>query len=285
MSAIASHPARGSILRSLNFAVVLSLTVVTIVMAMAVFGPPLLGLSSELRPTIRLRPPGAEHWFGTDNLGRDIFVRTISGSRNSVIVGLSTAVVTLIVGGMLGLLSGYIARLDRVLMRVSDGLMAIPGILLAIALVSVLGGGLVMVVIAIAVPEIPRTARLMRSVVLTLRELPYVAAAVSVGSSTPKILFQHIVPNAFGALMVQGTFVCASAILSEAALSFLGVGTPPDIPSWGNIMSGGRQYFQIAPWIIGFPGLMLSALVLSVNILGDHFRDTLDPRLMRRRAG
>ncbi len=271
-------------LRSLKWSVVLSIAIIVIVLAMALLGPPLLGLGNDLRPRMRLRPPGPDHWFGTDNLGRDIFVRTVSGARNSIVVGVATAALTLLVGGALGLLSGYFSWLDRTLMRVSDGLMAIPGVLLAIALASVLGGGLVMVIIAIAVPEIPRTARLMRSVVLTLRELPYVAAAVSVGSSTPKILLQHIIPNAFGALMVQGTFVCASAILSEAALSFLGVGTPPDIPSWGNIMSGGRQYFQIAPWIIGFPGLALSALVLSINILGDHLRDTLDPRLMKRRV-
>ena len=162
--------------------------------------------------------------------------------------------------------------------------MAIPSVLLAIAMVSVLGGGFLTVIIAITVPEVPRTARLMRSVVLTIRELPFISAAVCVGSSTSKIMLQHIIPNAVGALTVQATFVCAAAVLSEAALSFLGVGTPAEIPSWGNVMASGRQYFQIAPWVILFPGAFLSLMVLSINVLGDHLRDILDPRLARRRS-
>ncbi|MDE1949203.1 MAG: ABC transporter permease, partial [Burkholderiales bacterium] len=195
-----------------------------------------------------------------------------------------TAVATLVVGGALGLLAGYFRAADAVLMRISDGLMAIPSVLLAIAMVSVLGSGLGTVILAITVPEVPRTARLMRSVVLTLRELPFVAAAVSVGSSTAKILFRHVIPNAVGALTVQATFVCASAVLSEAVLSFLGVGTPPDVPSWGNVMASGRQDFQVAPWIILFPGAFLSLVVLSINILGDHLREVADPRLKKRLA-
>lgn len=187
------------------------------------------------------------------------------------------------IGGLLGVVAGYFRWADMVLMRFTDGLMAIPGILLAIALVSILGGGLVTVIIAISVPEIPRTARLLRSVVLTIRELPFVMASVSLGSSTPKIIVQHILPNAVGALMVQATYVCAAAVLSEAALSFLGVGTPPDVPSWGNVIASGKDYFRLAPWIIAFPGIMLSILVLSINILGDQLRDQLDPRLTKRR--
>ncbi|MDE2394088.1 MAG: ABC transporter permease [Burkholderiales bacterium] len=252
--------------------------------AMAIFGPHFLGLGNDIDPAARLEAPDAAHWFGTDSVGRDIFVRTISGSRNSLWVGVVTAVATLVVGGALGLLAGYFRAADAVLMRISDGLMAIPSVLLAIAMVSVLGSGLGTVILAITVPEVPRTARLMRSVVLTLRELPFVAAAVSVGSSTAKILFRHVIPNAVGALTVQATFVCASAVLSEAVLSFLGVGTPPDVPSWGNVMASGRQYFQVAPWIILFPGAFLSLVVLSINILGDHLREVADPRLKKRLA-
>lgn len=279
-----THPQRWGSIQRMGIPVILSCIVLIILALMAVLGPPLLGLGNDINPISRLKPPSTTYWFGTDSVGRDIFVRTISGSRNSMLVGLVTASVTLCLGGALGLIAGYFRWADMVLMRVSDGLMAIPAVLLAIAMVSVLGGGFLTVIIAITVPEIPRTARLMRSVVLTIRELPFVTAAVAVGSSAPKILFQHIVPNAIGALTVQATFVCAAAVLSEAALSFLGVGTPPDIPSWGNVMASGRQFFQIAPWVILFPGAFLSLMVLSINILGDHLRDSLDPRLARRRT-
>jgi peptide/nickel transport system permease protein len=265
-------------------AVSLSLLALAIVILMAVLGPIILGLGNDLNPMMRLKPPGANAWFGTDNLGRDVFVRTVSGARNSVSVGLCTAIVVLAIGGTLGVVAGYFDWVDRIVMRLADGLMAIPGILLAIALVSVLGGGLVTVIIAISVPEIPRTARLMRSVVLSVRELPFITAAISVGSSTPKILLRHIVPNAIGMLSVQATYVCAAAILSEAALSFLGVGTPPDVPSWGNVIASGKEYFRLAPWVITFPGLLLSIMVLSINILGDKLRDHFDPRLAARRA-
>ncbi|MDR7127350.1 ABC transporter permease [Pseudotabrizicola sp. 4114] len=267
----------------LNLSASLSLSFLFIIFVMAILGPMFLGNGNELNSTMRLKPPSAEAWFGTDNLGRDVFVRTVSGARNSVVVGLCTAVLVLLIGGLLGVIAGYFRWADMVLMRFADGLMAIPGILLAIALVSILGGGLVTVIIAISVPEIPRTARLLRSVVLTIRELPFVMASVSLGSSTPKIIVQHILPNAVGALMVQTTYVCAAAVLSEAALSFLGVGTPPDVPSWGNVIASGKDYFRLAPWIIAFPGIMLSILVLSINILGDQLRDQLDPRLTKRR--
>ncbi len=230
----------------------------------------------------RMQPPSAAHWAGTDHLGRDIFARTMVGSRNSLVVGACVAAATTVPGVLFGLLSGYFRGVDRFLMRLMDGMMAIPGVLLAIALVSLLGGGLTTVIVAITVPEIPRMARLVRSVVLTIRELPFIAAAISIGTSTPKILARHILPNAVGTLTVQATYVCAHAIIVEAVLSFLGVGTPPDIPSWGNIMAVGRQYFQIAPWIIAFPGVLLSVLVLAINILGDTLRDRLDPHLAGR---
>lgn len=283
MSAVQDSPRRSWQLKRLSPTAKVSLLALAVIVGMAILGPAILGQGSDLNPTMRLKPPGGAAWFGTDNLGRDIFVRTISGARNSVAVGLVTAFLVLLIGGTLGVVAGYFRWADRILMRVADGLMAIPGILLAIALVSVLGGGLVTVIIAIAVPEIPRTARLMRSVVLTIRELPFIAAAVSVGSSAPKIIAQHIIPNAVGALTVQATYVCASAILSEAALSFLGVGTPPDVPSWGNVIASGKEYFRLAPWIIAYPSLLLSIMVLSINILGDQLRDRLDPRLTSRR--
>jgi len=261
-----------------------NLAVVGIVVACALLAPPILGYSSDLNMAEALQPPGAAHWFGTDNLGRDIFVRTLSGARTSLLVGLGVSALTLAAGGAIGLLAGYVRMVDSVLMRIMDGFMAIPGVLLAIALASLLGSGLVTVMIAISVPEIPRTARLMRSVVLSLREMPYVDAAVSIGSSMPRVLFRHILPNATEALVVQATFICASAILAEAVLSFLGVGISPDLPSWGNVMAGGRQFFRVAPWIIAFPGLFLSLLVLAVNLLGDVLRERIDPRLSARRA-
>lgn len=267
-----------------GIAVSLSLVALAVIILMALLGPAVLGLGNTLNPLMRLKPPSATAWFGTDNLGRDVFVRTISGASNSVLVGMSTAVVVLLIGGTLGVLAGYFRWVDRIVMRLADGLMAIPGILLAIALVSVLGGGLVTIIIAISVPEIPRTARLMRSVVLSIRELPFITAAISVGSSTPKILLRHVVPNAIGMLSVQATYVCAAAILAEAALSFLGVGTPPDVPSWGNVIASGKEYFRLAPWIIACPGLLLSIMVLSINIIGDRLRDRFDPRLAARKA-
>ncbi|POR46956.1 ABC transporter permease [Bosea psychrotolerans] len=261
-----------------------NLAVVGVVLGCALLAPPLLGYSSDLNMAEALQPPGAAHWFGTDNLGRDIFVRTVSGARTSLLVGLGVSALTLTAGGAIGLLAGYVRTVDSVTMRIMDGFMAIPGVLLAIALASLLGSGLVTVMIAISVPEIPRTARLMRSVVLSLREMPYVDAAVSIGSSTPRVLFRHILPNATEALVVQATFICASAILAEAVLSFLGVGISPDLPSWGNVIAGGRQFFRVAPWIIAFPGLFLSLLVLAVNLLGDVLRERIDPRLAARRA-
>ncbi|MBZ0228574.1 MAG: ABC transporter permease [Bauldia sp.] len=250
--------------------------------AIALFSPFLVSDYVGIDTAQRLKPPGALHWFGTDHLGREILGRALVGTRTSLAVGGAVAAIATVAGVLLGLYAGYFRLGDRLIMRVMDGLMAIPGILLAIALASLLGGGLGTLIVAISVPEIPRMARLTRSVVLSLKEQPFVTAAVSIGTSTPKILFMHILPNSVGALTVQATYVCAAAIITEAVLSFLGVGTPPEIPSWGNIMSAGRQYFQLAPWIIGFPGLMLSLLVLAINLLGDSLRDRLDPRLTRK---
>lgn len=225
-----------------------------------------------------------EHTFimGSDSFGRDIYSRVIYGTQVSLIVGLATAVVSMVFGVLLGLLAGYLRWLDGPLMRVMDGVMSIPAILIAIALVAMLKGSLLTVIVAIAIPEIPRVVRLVRSLVLTIREEPYVEAAVSLGTPTWKIMLRHILPNTIAPLIVQGTFICASGILVEAILSFLGVGLPPDIPTWGNVMAEGRAQFNEYPHNIFFPGIFLAVTVLAVNILGDGLRDTLDPKMAKR---
>lgn len=225
-----------------------------------------------------------QHRFimGSDSFGRDIYSRVIYGTQVSLIVGLSTAVVALAFGVVLGLLAGFLRWLDGPLMRVMDGVMAIPAILIAIALVAMWRGSLTTVVIAIAIPEIPRVVRLVRSLVLTIREEPYVEAAISLGTPTWKIMLRHILPNTVAPLVVQATFICAAGILTEAALSFLGVGLPPDIPTWGNVMAEGRAQFNEYPHNIFFPGIFLAVTVLAVNILGDGLRDTLDPKMAKR---
>jgi peptide/nickel transport system permease protein len=220
--------------------------------------------------------------MGSDSFGRDIYSRVIYGTRVSLIVGVATALVALAFGIALGLASGFLRWLDGPLMRVMDGLMAIPAILIAIALVAMWKGSLLTVVIAIAIPEIPRVTRLVRSLVLTIREEPYVEAAISLGTPTLLIMWRHILPNTLAPLIVQGTFICASGILVEAILSFLGVGLPPDIPTWGNVMAEGRAQFNEYPHNIFFPGIFLAVTVLAVNILGDGLRDTLDPKMAKR---
>ena len=220
--------------------------------------------------------------MGTDSFGRDIYSRVIYGARVSLTVGVTVAIVSLIIGTFFGLMAGYFRRVDAILMRVMDGMMAIPGILLAIALVAAWGARLSTVIIAIAVPEIPRVTRLVRSLVLSIREEPYIEAAVSIGTPTWKILLKHVLPNSIAPMIVQGTYVCASAILLEAILSFLGLGLPSEIPTWGNIMAEARVVFSSAPHNMWFPGIFLGLTVLAVNVLGDGLRDTLDPKFNKR---
>ena len=256
-------------------AVLVLITVLTLI-APFVTSDPL-----SIDPILRLKRPSAEYWFGTDHLGRDIFSRTLYGGRISLLVGLGVAVFSTLAGLMIGLISGYSRPVDAVMMRIMDGLMAIPEILLAVTLVAITGASIQNVIVAITIPEIPRVARLVRSVVLLIREEPYVEAAISVGTGIRKMLFRHILPNTVAPLLVQATYVFAAAVITEALLGFIGAGTPPEIPSWGNIMAEGRSYFQLAPYIIFFPGIFLTLSVLAINILGDGLRDMLDPRLAR----
>jgi peptide/nickel transport system permease protein len=245
--------------------------------------------SRDLRPgeSGEITTPEGEtikHRFlmGSDSFGRDIYSRVLYGTRVSLAVGISSALVALVFGVVLGLAAGYVRWLDGPLMRVMDGIMAIPAILIAIALVALWRASLPTVIIAIAIPEIPRVTRLVRSLALSIREEPYVEAAVSLGTPGVKIMFGHILPNTMAPLLVQGTYICAFAILLEAILSFLGVGLPPDIPTWGNIMAEGRVQFVAYPHNVFFPGLFLALTVLAVNILGDGLRDTLDPKMAKR---
>jgi peptide/nickel transport system permease protein len=276
--------------------VVIGGALVLLMVAIAILAP-LLGTvdPKAIDPAYRNRVPGTEHviaradgtsttqtfWMGTDSLGRDVYSRVIYGARVSLIVGVTVALISGCVGLAIGLIAGYLRWVDVVIMRVMDGLMAIPGILLAIGLVAVWGAGLFTVILAIVVPEIPRVVRLVRSIVLTIREEPYVEAAISVGTPVPLILIRHVMPNTFAPMIVQATFVCASAILIEAILSFLGIGIPTDIPTWGNIMAEGRQLFRVYPHTILFPGVFVAVTVLAVNMLGDGLRDALDPRMAK----
>jgi peptide/nickel transport system permease protein len=258
-----------------------SAAVFVLLALVALLAPYLLGDPRTLNPVQRLRPPSVEHWFGTDHLGRSVFVRTVYGTRVSLAVGVAVAIATTGVGVAIGLVAGFLKRWDSVLMRAMDAVMAIPGVLLAIALMSLFGSDLRTVIVAISIPEIPRMARLVRGLTLSVRAQPYIQAAITNGARLPRLLLRHVLPNVAAAVLVQATYVFASAMILEAVLSFLGAGTPPDIPSWGNMLAEGRSYLQRAPWILAFPGACLALLVLLVNVSGDAARDLLDPRLSR----
>ena len=250
--------------------------------AMTLAAPLIAGDPFRQTPINRLRPPSERYWFGTDQYGRDVFSRTVYGARVSLIVGFGVAVLSSLIGLAIGLVCGYFRRIDGIVMRAMDGIMAIPSILLAIALITLTRPGLGIVIVAILIPEVPRVVRVVRSVVLSIRSQPYIESAIAGGTRNTKLLARHILPNTLAPLIVQATYVCASAMLIEAGLSFLGAGVPPEIPSWGNIIAQGRTFFQIAPWSILIPGAFLAATVLAVNMLGDGLRDRLDPRLARR---
>lgn len=263
--------------------IVIGAALIGAMVLMAVLAPLLWTVDPQaLSPIRRLRPPSERNWLGTDALGRDVYSRIVYGARVSLLVGIAVALLSSALGLLIGLVTGFNRIADAILMRIMDGLMSIPAVLIAIALMALTRASLENVVFAISVAEVPRIARLVRGVVLTLREQPFVEAAVATGTSFPTILARHILPNTMAPLLVQATFVCASAMITEAILSFIGAGTPPNIPSWGNMMAEGRALFQVAPTIVLYPGVFLSLTVLGVNLLGDGLRDMLDPRLARR---
>ncbi|MER8413002.1 ABC transporter permease [Mesorhizobium sp. M1342] len=254
-----------------------------LLIVLALAAPLYAGDPVNMDPFKRLQPPSADMWFGSDNLGRDVFARTVFGARISLIVGLASAAGAALGGVLIGVIAGYNRSFDNIVMRVMDGLMSIPTILLAIALISLTGPGVGILIVAITIPQMPSVTRLVRSVVLTVRERPYVEAALCGGARLPKVLWRHILPSTIPALMVQSANVCADAILTEAGLSFLGVGVPPEIPSWGNMIASSRLYLSVAPLTIFAPGICLAVTVLAVNLLGDGLRDLFDPRAKRGR--
>ncbi len=258
--------------------------VILLALALAAIFAPWLGTidPQRLSPLRRLRPPSEQQWFGNDMVGRDLYSRTLYGARVSLLVGLAVATLSITFGLAIGLLAGFVRWIDSLAMRIMDGMMAIPSILLAVALISLTGASMTNVILAITVSEVPRVARLVRGVVISLKERPFVEAAIVTGTRFPALLWRHILPNALAPLLVQGSYIFASAVLIEAALSFIGAGTPPAVPSWGNMISEGRTVFQIAPHIVIFPGIALAITVLAVNMIGDGLRDALDPRFQAR---
>lgn len=236
----------------------------------------------KLDPLIRLDSPSTEHFFGTDNTGRDVYSRTIHGGRVSLLVGFTVALLTVCAGMVIGLISGYDRRADIVIQRFMDAIMSFPTLLLALALIAMLGSSITNVIIVITVVDTPRMVRIVRAQVLALREFQFVEAARALGAPTWRVLLLHVAPNTFAPVMVQATYVFATAILVEAGLSFLGLGIPPDLPSWGNGIALGRTYLQTAVWVSFFPGLVLTITVLAINLVGDGLRDALDPKLARR---
>ncbi len=266
-----------------NPAIAIGGGLIAMMILIAIFAPLLFTVDpTALATSKRTREPSGLNWFGTDMLGRDIYSRVLYGARVSLTVGFCVALFASIIGLTIGLLSGFVRWADAIIMRVIDGMMSIPPILLAIALMALTRGSIQNVIIAITLAEIPRVARLVRGVVLSLREQPYVEAAIAAGTRTPMIILRHILPNTLAPMSVQATYICASAMIVESILSFIGAGVPPTVPSWGNIMAEGRALWQVKPFIILFPALFLSITVLAVNLLGDGLRDALDPRMAKR---
>lgn len=267
-------------LMSRNTSLTIGMVVLLAMVAIAIFAP-WLGTTdpTAISPIHRLKGPSAEHWFGTDALGRDVFSRTLYGARISLIVGFSVAILSITLGLFFGLLSGFVRYADGIIMRFIDGLMSIPSIMFAIALVAVVGTSVVNVIIAITLAEVPRATRLVRGIVFSLRDQLFVEAARVSGIGQMRLLMRHIVPNTVAPLTVQASFIAAAAMIIEAVLSFVGAGLPPSVPSWGGMMADGRAFFRIAEHAILFPGLFLSITILAVNLIGDGLREVLDPRL------
>lgn len=269
-----------------DFMTIIGVSLLILIILVSAFAPYIAHFDPSLmQPRLRLSSPNEEFWFGTDALGRDLFSRVLYGSRTSLLIGFLVALGTTLIGTIIGLLAGSWRLLDKILMRFMDGVMAIPGVLLAIALVAIFGANLYSIVFAISLPEIPRMVRLVRSVVLSLREELYVQAAIGLGIPKYKVVLRHILPNCLAPLIVQASYVFAAAILLEAVLGFLGVGFPPQTPTFGNILAEGRPVFQRAPWITIIPGVFLAITVLAVNILGDQLRDKFDPRMAEGSVG
>jgi peptide/nickel transport system permease protein len=229
----------------------------------------------------RLQSPRATHWFGTDELGRDVFSRVIFGARYSLLIGALVVLISMVCGVLLGLAAGFFRRLDGPVMRLVDAMMSFPDILLAIALVAVLGASMSNVILALAIVYTPRVARVVRASTLVVRELLFIEAARALGISTWRILFIHILHNIASPILVQATFIFAYAVLAEAGLSFLGVGVPPVLPTWGSMISSGQQFAHQAIWLVVFPGIAIILSALSLQMVGDGFRDLLDPKLRR----
>ena len=251
----------------------------TVMLAIGVLAPLIAGDPAHMDVSGRLTAPGRAHWFGTDDVGRDVWSRVVYGARLSLLVGGAVVAVSFMVGIVCGVVAGYYRRLDNVVMRVMDGLMAFPAIVLAIALMAALGPSVVNVIVAIAVVYSPRVARVVRGSVLVIRETTYVEAARALGVSDLVLLTRHVLPNCMSPVIVQGSFVFAAAVLTEAALSFLGVGVPPYVPSWGVILAEGRLYIQQAPWLVLYPGVAIMLTIFGLNLFGDGLRDLLDPKI------
>ncbi|MBC2851415.1 ABC transporter permease [Cetobacterium sp. 8H] len=259
------------------------LGILVIIILLAVFADQLANYDQVVikqNLKLRLKPPSAQHWLGTDEFGRDIFARLIHGARVSLKVGVLAVGIAIVVGGFLGAIAGYYGgKLDNVIMRVMDIFLAVPSILLAIAIVSALGPNLINLMVAISISSIPRYARIVRASVLSIRDQEFIEAAKAIGASDARIILRHIIPNSLAPVIVQGTLGVASAILSTAGLSFIGLGIQPPAPEWGSMLSGGRQYLRYAWWVTTFPGVSIMITILSLNLLGDGLRDALDPRL------
>jgi peptide/nickel transport system permease protein len=258
---------------------VVGAVLMTLMIGVGVLAPLIGGDPAHMDVAGRLAAPGRAHWFGTDDVGRDVWSRVVYGARLSLLVGVAVVVLSFVVGVVCGVVAGFYRRLDNVVMRVMDGLMAFPAIVLAIALMAALGPSVVNVIVAIAVVYSPRVARVVRGSVLVIRETSYVEAARALGASDLTLITRHVLPNCLSPVIVQGSFVFAAAVLTEAALSFLGVGVPPYVPSWGVILAEGRLYIQQAPWLVLYPGVAIMLTIFGLNLFGDGLRDLLDPKI------